>query len=380
MRFFISAGEPSGDLHAGNLATSLRQDAPHCDIYGLGGPRLRAAGVDLLYPLAEHAVMGFIAVAGVVPALADLLERITDAWYRRRPDAVVLIDYPGYHWWVAARAKALDIPVVSFVPPQLWAWAGHRVRKMRRTFDKVLCALPFEQEWFASRGLDTEYIGHPYFDELAKHLPDATFVSRARSGGPVIGMLPGSRQGEVKHNTDWLIDSARTIHRDRPDARFLFACYRESHRDAIAARLESESFPAEAHVHRTADVIASSDACIAVSGSVGLELLWHGKPSAVIYKTNRTGRVLFNLLRTTNYISLVNLLAGRELFPEILTSEPLHPAPAQHVLRWLSDPGEHSRVVNELRDLKQAVGMPGACDRAARYLVSLASHSARQAA
>src|SRR5262245_53480678 len=228
MRIFISAGEPSGDMHGGNLTRALRHLDPQCDIYGLGGPRMRAAGVDLLYPLAEHAIMGFIRVLGVVPALADVLDRVTAAWHRRRPDAVVLIDYPGFHWWVAARAKALEIPVISFVPPQIWGWASHRVKKMRRTFDQVLCALPFEEEWFRSRGLRTIYVGHPYFDELASRTIDQSFVNYLRQlpdfsarraegseafglknqtpdGIHVIGLLPGSRTHEVMHNLPLLL-------------------------------------------------------------------------------------------------------------------------------------------------------------------------------
>ncbi len=146
MRCFISAGEPSGDLHGGNLARALQQLHSQIQLTGLGGPNMRSADVELLDPLAEKAIMGLVGVMKYVPSLMDLLERITIEWHKRRPDVVVLIDYPGFHWHLAARAKAMDIPVVSFVPPQIWAWASYRIRKMRKSFDHVLCALPFEEQ------------------------------------------------------------------------------------------------------------------------------------------------------------------------------------------------------------------------------------------
>lgn len=369
MRFFISAGEPSGDLHAGNLTRSLKSVDANCDVFGLGGERFRAAGADVIYPLAEHAIMGFVRVAGVVPKLADLLDRLTALWHRRRPDAVVLIDYPGYHWWVAKRAKALDIPVVSFVPPQLWAWAGYRVRKMRATFDRALCALPFETNWFQQRGMRAEYIGHPYFDELERQAPDAAFVADQRAGGPVVAMLPGSRHGEVSENTPLLLNTARAIATQVPAARFIFACYRESHCEDIARRLAGANLKANAVVGRTGDAIAAADVAVAVSGSVGLELLWRQVPSVVIYRTSRWNQFLFNRLRTVDHISLVNLIAGRELFPEFLTDDAAHPGPAEHAVRWLTNASDRAAVVRELRDLKASFGQSGACERAAHILI-----------
>jgi lipid-A-disaccharide synthase len=324
--------------------------------------------------------MGFLRVAAVVPRLADLLDRVTAVWHRRRPNAVVLIDYPGYHWWVAARARELDIPVVSFVPPQLWAWAGHRVRKMRASFDQALCSLPFEEEWFRSRGMPATYIGHPYFDELAAQVRDSEFIRECRSQGPVVGLLPGSRQGEIAHNLDWMIASATEIHRRRPDARFVFACFRDDHRNEVLRRLAVTSLPAEAHVHRTGDIIAASDACIAVSGSVGLELLWHGKPTAVIYRTGQVGHFLFSQIRTTPYISIVNLIAGEELYPEYLISSRGHPGPANDVTRWLSEPIARTDIESRIRRLRDQVAQPGACAAAARILIDQYGRGRRQVA
>jgi len=153
MRIFLSAGEPSGDLHGSHLARALRQAHPGVDCVGFGGERMEAAGCRLLYPLCRHALMGFVRVFAHLAALARLLRQADAFFEEQRPDAVVLIDFPGFHWWLARRAKAHGIPVFYFVPPQLWAWAGWRVKKVKRTVDLWLCSLPFEPTWSRARGV-----------------------------------------------------------------------------------------------------------------------------------------------------------------------------------------------------------------------------------
>lgn len=374
MRIFISAGEPSGDLHGANLARSLRALDPGVACVGLGGGQMAAAGCELLYPLANDAIMGFIRVLGAVPRMAWLLNRTTDYLRERRPDAVVLIDYPGFHWHLARRAKELGIPVVSFVPPQIWAWASHRVNKVRKYFDHVLCSLPFEEAWYRERGVAAEYVGHPFFDELPRQQLDRAFVHAHQARpGPVVALLPGSRRHEVRYNLETLVGTAQAVHAVRPDARFLFACFREDQRAEVLARLRSESLPAEAHVGRTPEIIHLARACVAVSGSVGLELLYRGTPSAIVYRTSAFYLLLCRFFKNSPYISLVNLLAGRELYPEFLISRDEAEGPAEHVLRWLNDPAAEAALRAELAALRDEVAAPGACARAAQFITRFAT-------
>ncbi|MFL5327875.1 MAG: lipid-A-disaccharide synthase [Gemmataceae bacterium] len=370
MRIFISAGEPSGDLHGANLARSLRAVMPNVELFGLGGSKMSDAGVDLFYPLADHAVMGFVRVVQVIPTMWRLLQRLLREFEKRRPDALVLIDYPGFHWHLAAKAKAMGIPVISFVPPQIWGWASHRVSRVRKNFEYVLCALPFEPRWYHDRGvINARYIGHPYFDELPRQKLDATFMAeQRRAGTPIVALMPGSRGHEVKHNLPTLLNTAHRIHAERPDVRFLFPCFKEQHRDYVASRVLA-SIPAEVLVHRTAETIELADSCVAVSGSVGLELLYRCKPTVVIYRINRFFRFVTWLCKNVPYISLVNLLAEKELYPEFLLDHDDSPGPAAHVLRWLNDRQQHEEVVGALAELKGRVAAPGACDRAAEFLV-----------
>lgn len=371
MHVFISAGEPSGDLHGANLTRALRSLDPSIECEGLGGERMQAAGCRLFYPLADHAVMGLFRVLQVVPALADLLDRLTDRWSKHRPDAVVLIDYPGFHWWVAARAKALGIPVVSFVPPQIWGWASHRVKRVRANFDAVLCSLPFEEPWYRARGVpNAHYIGHPYFDELPRQRLDGAFLDeQRRRPGPVVGLLPGSRGHEVRNNLESLISTARVVHRQRPDVRFLMACFKNEHERIVESKLRRESLPIEVHSGRTPEIIELAHSCVAVSGSVGLELLYRSKPTVVIYRTTGLHMFLTWMLKNVKYISLVNLLAGQELYPEFLTTRSAAEGPGAHILNWLNDAGAFNALRTALRQLRDQVAEPGACARAAQFVL-----------
>jgi lipid-A-disaccharide synthase len=383
MRIFISAGEPSGDVHGANLVRTLQQLHPGIECVGFGGERMDAAGCRLLYPLCRLAVMWFLRVLANVPTFAELLSRADRYFRHQRPDAVVLIDYPGFHWWLARRAHFHGIPVFYFVPPQIWAWAGWRVSKMKRFVDHVLCNLPFEQRWYQDRGVNAQYVGHPYFDELPRQRLDREFMARHREPGrPVIALLPGSRGQEVQRNLDMMLKAVVRIHGARPDTRFLAACYKEAHCQTVKEAARDLDIPLEAYSGRTPEIISLAHACIAVSGSVGLELLYHNKPSVVVYRIGRLDLRLSRLFLTSSYISLVNLLAEKELFPEFLTGHCEAEAIAGHILRWLNDPAAYTALCSELAALRRRVGAPGACERAARYVLNVieASSSERRAA
>jgi lipid-A-disaccharide synthase len=373
MRIFLSAGEPSGDLHGANLFRHLRAIDPESGCAGFGGARMRDAGCDVMFPLADHAIMGLTGIARALPAMFRLRRQMTDWITANRPDAVVLIDYPGFHWHLARRAKRLGVSVVSFVPPQVWAWASHRVRKVRAYFDQVLCTLPFEEAWYRERGVTARYIGHPYFDALAGMPIDADFLA-AQWGrpGPIVAILPGSRHGEIDHNLDTQLNAMMHVRAARPDARFLFACFKEEHRRRIEDCLRRDGLAAEAHVGRTAEIIHVSDACVAVSGSVGLELLYYGTPSVVVYRVNPLYRAISRSVLNVPFISLVNILARRELFPEFLSSHDPSVEVARHILGWLNNPASAAALRTDLAALRDLVGQPGACRRAAEAIIELA--------
>ncbi len=347
MRIFISTGEPSGDLHAANLIHSLRRRLPEAEFVGFGGPRMAEAGATLLYPLVELAVMWFVRVLLNLPTFLRLLARADRDFREARPDAVILIDYPGFNWCIARRAKRHNIPVFYYVPPQIWAWAGWRVKKVRKFVDHVLCSLPFEPDWYRARGVPgVTHVGHPYFDELAERtLDDAFLTEQRRRGGPVVAILPGSRTQELLKNLPTMLDASAKLFADRPDVRFVVACLHERHH-ALAWEIIAKvgvPLPLEVHAARTPELIRLADVAWAVSGSVGLELMVEALPSVVLYKMRAFDLWLARKFIKAKYISLVNLLADAELYPEYLTSRDIAVALAEWARKWLDDPAARPR-------------------------------------
>ena len=225
----------------------------------------------------------------------------------------MLIDYPGFHLALAKRLRDYGVPVYYFVPPQIWAWKQWRVRRVRKYFTGVLTALPFEEQWYRARHVNTHYIGHPYFDELARQRPDPAFLAAEHARfGVRVALLPGSRNREIAANAQMLLATARKVHAVRSDTRFLVAAFNDHQAAAVRAILPA-GVPIDVHVGRTPEVIELADACVAVSGSVGLELMYRAKPTVVVYGMKRLTMWLVQQLVKVKYMSLVNLLAGEEL-------------------------------------------------------------------
>ncbi|MGI9429549.1 MAG: lipid-A-disaccharide synthase [Bythopirellula sp.] len=391
MQVFFSVGEPSGDLHGANLIDSLQRRHPDWEFVGYGGPKMAAAGCQLHADLTQLAVMWVAQVIWNIRQFLLLLARANTYFREQRPDLVVLIDYPGFNWWIARKAKALGIPVVYYGTPQLWAWAGWRVRKMRRFVDHVLCKLPFEEAWFRQRGCQATFVGHPYFDELHSRALDAQFVAALEAvEGPLVTILPGSRTQEVKSNLEPFLATALRIQRQVPNTRFAIAAYKPAQLDLIRALVDQSGVDAAVHVDRTAELIAAARCCLACSGSVSLELLYHTKPSVILYQISRFGYAVQWLFRKVRYITLVNLLTAEDpfadrsagiyhpddprdqhvLMPEYLTYGDRSADLAAHVVRWLLDDVQYNENATKLSQLKAQVGQGGASERAAEYITN----------
>ncbi len=341
---------------------------------------MAAAGVNLLYPLTDLAVMWFGRVLQHLPTFFHLGAKAESFFRTLRPAALVLIDYPGFHWHLAQRAHRYGVPVYYFVPPQLWAWAGWRVKKVKRDFTAVLTAMPFEDKWYADRGVRTHYVGHPYFDEIAAQQLDAEFVAGLRAPpGELVALLPGSRTQEVLHNFPMMVSAAKRVAAARPGVRFAVAAYKAKHADMAREMLAGCGLDVQISTARTPEVIEACTCCIAVSGSVGLELLVRAKPTVVVYRTGRLFHEVGKRLKTVKDISLVNLLAGERVFPEFTVAWDASAEVAGEVLKWLTDPPALAAAVGRLQELKATVAIPGAVERAADFLANEVRKSPRAA-
>jgi lipid-A-disaccharide synthase len=389
---FFCAGEPSGDLHAANLICQLRQLSPSLEAVGYGGPRMAAAGCRLHADLTELAVMWFGRAIANLHKFWDLAGRADRYFRHQRPAAVVLIDYPGFNWWIAWRAKIHGIPVFYYTPPQIWAWATWRAKKMRRLTDHVLCSLPFEEEWFRQRGINATFVGHPFFDEVRRHVHDESFLeSRRRESSPLVAILPGSRTQEVQHNLPWFLKAAARVREAVPNVRFAVAAFKPQHATMAEAMVAAGGRGAaniEVYSGRTSELMQLATCCMACSGSVSMELLYYTKPTVIHYWISPLAYAVQKRFRKVKYITLVNLLstgelypsdlspynpaqAGAEkvLFPEYLTCEDKSSAVAGHLIEWLTDSAALARQIAALAQLKSEVAHGGASARAAEYIL-----------
>lgn len=375
MHIFFSVGEPSGDHHAAHMMEELQHHSPGIRFSGFGGPAMTAAGMETLYPLTNLAVMG---IGGVLPLLSQFwgLYKEAEAFLEReKPDAVVLIDYPGFNWWVARAAKANGIPVYFYCPPQMWAWGSWRLGKLKRLVDCVFSVLPFEAEWYRQRGVDVEYVGHPFFDEVAAYeLNDDVLEQLTQTPGRKVAVLPGSRKNEVERNFPVMLDVISSLHQQHPDVRFPVACYKQWHYDRCQTMLAEygQDLPVDLYLEATPEVIEASDCCLMVSGSVSLEMLARKKATAVMYRGSPLLYVLAKILVHCKYMTLPNLISGRMIMPEFPFTRRNGPAPKALTAvlnEWLSDSGKLAAVRDDVSQLADSIVEAGGVRNAAATLL-----------
>ncbi|TWT72310.1 Glycosyl transferase [Crateriforma conspicua] len=374
---FFSVGEPSGDQHAARLADALRQADPSVHLRGFGGPAMAAAGCHLDLDLTRHAVVGLLEV---LPKLRDFFRFADEAEQVFRDssvDAVVLVDFPGFNWHIAKRAKRYGIPVYYYCPPQLWAWGGWRVAKMRRLVDHVLAVLPIEEDYFQTAGIPTTLVGHPFFDAVAEKPLDPMVMAGlrriAKDDRGAVAVLPGSRSHEVHRNFPIQLAAIRRLHQMHPDAHFMVAAYRNDQclwcRDQLSD--SDRDLPIHFFVGATSEIIQFSRCAMMVSGSVSLELMARQTPAAVTYRIGRLLHEFGKRVVNINSITLPNLMSERNLYPEMISVGPIEPAVdflTESIDAMLGDEFYFRRLKADLAELRNRVALPGATKRAAEFL------------
>ena len=375
MHIFFSVGEPSGDQHAALLIDELRRRRPELRISGFGGPRMEQAGCQLLFPLTNLAVMGIFGVLPMLWRFYRLAREARDYLARHRPDMVVLVDFPGFNWHIAKAAKSLGIPVIYYLPPQLWAWAPWRIKKVHKYVDLVLSGLPFEAEWYAQRGAKVLYVGHPFFDDVTRQHLDGAFLKEWMPEiGATVALLPGSRGHEVASCWPLMLEAVRRLTERHPQTQFLVANYKESQRAGCRELYQQSGLrlPLSFFVGKTQEIIELADCAIMVSGSVSLELLARSTPATVLYRCGRLTYWIGRALVTCRFFSLPNLIAGRMVMPERLSvgsPEPAIEGIVQDVDRWLTNPGALDQARVELETVRRQVFDTGATRRVAEVLL-----------
>jgi lipid-A-disaccharide synthase len=374
-RLFFSAGDTSGDQHAARLLVRLRELVPGLTAEGLGGPELAAAGCSLHEDLVRDSIFGISGAIKAIPHLLGVLRRVAGILDARRPDAVLIVDYPGLNLYVARLAAARGIPVVYFVAPQLWAWAPWRVRRFARVVDEALVIFPFEVAYWRDAGVPATFIGHPLLDALPH---DAAALAAVRDPAITslprpVALLPGSRPREVRDHMPLFLAVARRLLATRPDATFHAAHVSPEQRGHIAAHARAAGVPLQLHDDRVHAVMSSCRCALVASGTATLETALLGTPLVLTYSVKASALRLSRLLAVTPYIGMVNLVAGRPLAPEVILKAGQPDAAellAAALLPLLDDSPEWRAQKASIVELRRRTSGPGAIERAAQHLAA----------
>jgi len=356
-RIFISAGEPSGDLHAAGIVRALRRRYPAASIEALGGPRMAQAGATVRHRMEGLAAFGVVEVVTKLAAHYRLLRALSADFQAGRYDLVILVDYPGFHLRLAEAAHRAGTKVLYYIAPQLWAWRPGRARRLARAVDRLAVVLPFERSFFNQLGLSSDYVGHPLLDGTSwPSREQARSQLGIVNGSRVLGIFPGSRSQEIRRLWQPFRDAALQLLREG-------SCDR-----VLVAGTETGNYPDPGQIEivrgNPAPLFTAADAALAKSGTTTLEAALAGTPMVVAYKVHPLSWAVFQRVRTVRWVSLVNLVAGREVVPEMLQQR-ARASELAGALRPLLDPESPLRLAQRrgLLEVRERLGEPGAADR-----------------
>ena len=369
-KLMIIAGEASGDLHGANLVKALKNLSPQLEIMGMGGRKMAEAGVNILFDISQMAIVGFGEVLRHIRRLSRIFHKICRAVEKERPDALILIDYPGFNLRLAERVKEKGIPVIYYISPQVWAWGRGRVKKIAKLVNKMIVILPFEREIYQDKGLPVEFVGHPLLDVIGPKLQKGEGDSYLSipSDRPVVGLLPGSRRQEVRMLLPIMLKVAKLMRARKPELEFVIPCASTISAQEIKGLLNPDLAVKLVH-DETYQVMNLADLLLIASGTATLEAACLETPMAVIYKVSFLNWILAKLLIRVPNIGLVNVIAGRRVVPEFLQFGARPGRIASICLDLLNSKSKRESMEKDLRAVKVKLGQPGASERAARSVL-----------
>lgn len=363
MKLAIVAGEASGDLHASEVVRELKKLDPALTTFGIGGDFLAREGMRLLHHAREMAIIGLFNVLRNIRFFKRVMSDLMEAIERERPDAVMLVDYPGFNMRAAKRIKALGIPVVYYISPQIWAWHRGRVREIAKTVERMIVILPFEEDFYRDHAVPVTYVGHPLIEQVI-----GVKRAAAREGVTRVALLPGSRKQEVRGLLPAMLDAVEVLRRERNLEPYIVQAP-----TIVLAELEAIVDEKKANVpvlpHDRGEGIAAADVALSSSGTATLECAILGTPVVVMYRLSRMTHWLGQRLVQVPHFSLVNIIAGKEVVPELLQHD-VNGARIAAEARKLLEPEYNRWVRDELAAVRTKLGEPGASRRAAEAIMS----------
>lgn len=372
-KILISAGEASGDIHAAAVTAALKKIDSAIEVFGMGGDALRAAGGEVLFDIKDHGVMGFVEVIKKLPDLFKLRSDFARVMDERKPDCLVVVDYPGFNMKLAKVAHDKGIPVVSYIAPSAWAWNKGRAKNVAKIVDKVACIFPFEYDVYEEAGAPVEFVGHPLLDIVHPTMERAEAEAWAgkEAGHPLVLLMPGSRLMEIEKMLPTLLEGAKLLKKQLPEVQFAMPRAGTIPLELLQSKIKASGLEIKITEGHNYDLFSVADLALATSGTVTLEAALCGLPSVIVYRTSALNAFIARRVINIPNIGLPNIVAGRQILPELL-QEDFTPANVANTAVELLAPERRPQLEANLAYMKARLGEPGAVNRVAQLILRIA--------
>ena len=379
MKIMISVGEASGDLHGASVANALKQLRPEIELIGMGGQAMRTAGVEIIYDIADLGVIGIVEVIKNLRRLFRLRDFLADYMRANRPDALVIIDYPGFNVRLAKVAKKLGIPVISYISPSAWAWGRGRAKEVAETVQRVAAIFPFEADVYREAGANVTFVGHPLLDivEPAMERAAAFDYFGASPDFPRVLLMPGSRKQEILNLLPDMLAAAEKITQQVPGCQFFLPVASTISREMLRTLLDKYNVHVTLTNDQTYDLMNICDVAVAASGTATLETSLLKVPTVIIYRVAMLTYLIGKQLVKIPDIGLPNIVAGRRIVPELLQDDVNPEAIAAETVRLLIDGEARRQVLADLEEVHTKLGETGAVNRVAEVILEVAGENRR---
>jgi len=372
-KVLIVAGEPSGDLHASDLVRNLKGLSPDIKFFGIGGKLSREAGVEIVYDISELAIVGLIEVIRHIKPIREAFRAVYSRIDSESPDLAILIDYPGFNLKLAKELKKRSIPVAYYISPQVWAWGGGRVNIIRDCVKKIVVFFKFEEEFYKGHGVNAEFVGHPLLDTVKPALSKAKILKRYSLDEKkcTIALLPGSRSREVKGLLGIMLASAKMIAGKLKDVQFVISKFEGLGRELYERAAAQAGLDVTIADGDTYNILFASDFAIVASGTATLETAIIGTPHIITYKINPLTYAIIRAISRLRFAGLANIIAGKEIVPELLQYKATPRDIAAKSIELLGDKDKFEAMKRDLAGIRNSLGSPGASLRAAQAILPL---------
>ena len=372
-KILISAGEASGDIHAAAITAAIKRIDDATEVFGMGGDELRAAGGEVLFDIKDHGVMGFVEIIKKLPDLFKLRSDFAKVMDERKPDCLVVVDYPGFNMKLAKLAHDKGIPVVSYIAPSAWAWNKGRAKNVAKIVDKVACIFPFEYDVYKEAGAPVEFVGHPLLDIVHPSMERAEAEAWAgkKPDRPLVLLMPGSRLMEIEKMLPNLLEGAKLLQKQMPEVQFAMPRAGTIPLELLQGKIAASGLDIKITEGHNYDLFSIADLALATSGTVTLEAALCGLPSVIVYRTSALNAFIARRVINIPNIGLPNIVAGRQILPELL-QEDFTPAKVAATAAELLAPERRPQLEANLAYMKARLGEPGAVNRVAQLILKIA--------